>query len=212
MLVFLINHTFFQCKKTKPLTFIQQTMAPLLVIIASLLIGGCELMPQHLEQTSAKATTSSPKHFDSHFSHYYLWIKSLSEDELYEEIEKQKKHQVANFSSSNVNLALLYALPRSPIFNPYTAKTQLNQITSTIENIVETSSADFGFITMIKDQLNQQILALNKLALAKQKLQHHQESLLEKKTVTKEQAAQILRLTQQIEQLKKIEHNINNQQ
>lgn len=169
-----------------------------LILLMFVHLTGCQLTEKNIN--------------DSQYSHYYLWLKSLSNQELLKETDKQKQNITGGYFDAEVNLALLYALPNSPIYNPYTAKTTLNKLTIAPEQAVQMSAADFGFISMMKDQLNQQILTLNKLILTEQLSQENQ-SLLQSKT--SEQASlmsQIQKLKQQINQLKKIEIDINNQE
>jgi hypothetical protein len=149
---------------------------------------------------------------DSQYSQYYLWIKSLSLNELLDETNKQKNNIASGYFSAEVNLAMLYALPNSPIYNPYTAKTKLNKLAPNPLQAVQISSTDFGFITMMKDQLNQQILTLNKLLLTEQKSQKSK-AILEGNNIEHDALrVQFLKLKQQIKQLKKIELDINEQE
>lgn len=173
----------------------------LFCILVSLLSTGCQLTEKSTDRTAQK---------EAHHSHYYLWLKSLSHEELLAEVTQQQS--TTDSKNSDINLALLYALPSSPIFNPYTAKTKLNELGEAIENDLAESSADLGFILMLKDQLNQQLLALNKLALTKQRVHVHKSLLQQEGSIKKAQASQISVLQQQIEQLKTIENNINNQE
>ncbi|MDG1753031.1 MAG: hypothetical protein P8I03_15440 [Thalassotalea sp.] len=169
-----------------------------LLFAAFLHLSGCQLT-----ETSTN---------DSQYSHYYLWLKSLSSDELLEETTKQKQHISSGYFDAEVNLALLYSLPNSPIYNPYTAKTTLNKLTIAPQQAVQISAADFGFISMMKDQLNQQILTLNKLILTEQLSQENQTLLKGKETEHAALRVQLQKLKQQINQLKKIEFDINNQE
>ncbi|MEW6990150.1 hypothetical protein AADZ91_05605 [Colwelliaceae bacterium 6441] len=160
-----------------------------------------------LLSTSGCQLTQAPV-IDSQYSHYYLWLKSLSSDELLKEANQQQQNISNDYFDAEVNLALLYALPNSPIYNPYTAKTQLNQLAQDPEKAVHITSAEFGFIMMMKDQLNQQILALNKLVLTEQKYQEQTLKLTGKNTELDELMTKIKKLKQQIKQLKNIEFDI----
>ena len=62
--------------------------------------------------------------------------------------------------------------------------------------------ADFAFFGMLKEQLNQQVLLLNKLTLAKQSHDKIRQEYLQ-------QQVEFQHLQQQIIQLKKLEANIN---
>lgn len=169
------------------------------IIFLWLLIGsGCQL------------NQNPPNEYQ--YSHYYLWIKSLSSNELLNEVNKQKQNISSGYYSAEINLAMLYALPKSPIYNPFTAKTMLNKIVPNAQQAMQISSTDFGFIIMMKDQLNQQILTLNKLLLAKETSQELQASLKVNVTEKTRLMRQLLKLKQQIKQLKKIELDINEQE
>jgi hypothetical protein len=149
---------------------------------------------------------------ESQYSHYYLWLKSLSSKELLVETDKQKHNINSGYLDAEVNLALLYSLPNSPIYNPYTAKTTLNKLTIVPQQAIHISAADFGFISMMKDQLNQQILTLNKLILTEQLYQENQTMLEGKETAYAALIIQFKKLKKQINQFKKIEFDINNQE
>ncbi|MDO6447186.1 hypothetical protein Q4493_15550 [Colwellia sp. 1_MG-2023] len=181
----------------KMISFSRLRIVPLTILVLAHLTG-CQL--------TEKSTN------DSQYSHYYLWLKSLSNQELLKETDKQKHNITGGFYEAEVNLALLYALPNSPIYNPYTAKTTLNKLTIAPEQAVQMSAADFGFISMMKDQLNQQILTLNKLILTEQLSQENQSLLQSKVSERASLMSQIQKLKQQINQLKKIEIDINNQE
>jgi len=169
-------------------------------IILLLILGcsGCQITQQQLN--------------DPHYSHYYLWIKSLSAKELLDEVNLQKQNIASGYYVAQMNLALLYALPKSPVYNPYTAKTKLNNLTMSASQIAKMSAADLGFITLMKDQLNQQILTLNKLLSSEQLSNNQQTKLQTKLAENTNLTKQLIKLKQQIKQLKKIELDINEQE
>lgn len=154
--------------------------------------------------TACQLTSIQP--VNSPYSQYYLWLKSLNENELLAEFKKQKNNYASGLNHAALHTVLLYALPESPIYNPYTAKAGLNNIDFYSEDWQFTVS-DFAFISMLKEQLNQHIITLNKVVKLKQqadeKQQIHQELLITKQS-------EIDKLTEQIEQLKKIELNLSN--
>jgi len=194
-----VNHMKIRQIKTNKKLLKGRRLIKLSTILLWLLISsGCQL-------------TQKPP-IEDQYSHYYLWIKSLSSNELLNESIKQKQNISGGYYNAEVNLAMLYALPKSPLYNPYTAKTKLNQLTLQPNQAVQLSSTNFGFITMMKDQLNQQILTLNKLLLTKQVLQEHQATLKGKVTEHKTLMLKSLKLKQQIIQLKNIELDINEQE
>ncbi|WP_286265948.1 hypothetical protein [Thalassotalea atypica] len=168
--------------------------------ITLLQLSGCQLLLQPQQMTT---------HNTSYYGGYYMWIKSLAEEELKAEVRLQQENSKLGSELAETHLLLLYSLPNSPIHNPYTAKSKLNQKQVQIDQ-AELNTTDLAFIVMLKDQLNQQLLILNKLILnekastetqKKLELQQHSIELLEAKSH---------KLQQQIQQLKNIEKNINN--
>lgn len=135
------------------------------------------------------------------FSHYYLWIKSLNNKEVAQEITRQKSNEELGLKT-DVQLIMLYSLPNSPIHNPYTAKSMLNDYP--LAPYLETtfSTSDLAFIVMLKDQLNQQLLLLAQITNYKGVYQ-------QSKKVNAAQQLKINELNQQIIQLKKIEKTIS---
>ncbi|MFT5755889.1 MAG: hypothetical protein ACI9LM_000601 [Alteromonadaceae bacterium] len=161
-----------------------------------LLSTGCQLL------NSAQTLTTS-------YGQYYLWLKSLNQDELQQEIIQQKHNLTVNNSDAELYLLLIHALPNSPIHNPYTAKALLN--TFQLQYISSRyHSENLAFITMLRDQLNEQLLTLEKLNNAQNK--DKENKLIQRSLHQKQQLHQqsIKRLKQQIIQLKKIEQTINN--
>lgn len=142
---------------------------------------------------------------EAKFSNYYLWLKNLSNQELLTEITLQKENISANYDAANINLVLLYALPGSPIYNPYTAKTILNNFDPTPALASQISTADFAFISLLTDQLNQQILTSNKLLMTKQLVLENETNYNYERSV---QQTAITKLSKQIAQLKRIELDI----
>lgn len=160
------------------------------------LISGCQL------------TNSSNAEY-SYYGSYYLWIKSLDNDELIEEINSQQQKELAGDKAAEYHLLLLHSLPSSPIHNPYTAKSKLNQQALIEDAQTQFNVSDLAFIIMLRDQLNQQLLILNKL-INKEKANTENKKQLEvqQQSIEKlEQRSQ--KLQQQIIQLKKIERSIN---
>jgi len=171
---------------------------------------GCQLLNQ-------------PETLTTSYGQYYLWLKSLNQEELQEEIMQQKHNLAVNDSDAELHLLLIHALPNSPIHNPYTAKALLN--TFQLQYISSRyNSENLAFITMLRDQLNQQLLTLEKLSKAlktgkKNRLiqssldkENNKYKIIQKSLNKENQQHQqsIKRLKQQIIQLKKIEQTINN--
>lgn len=143
------------------------------------------------------------------FSHYYLWIKSLDDDELAEEITQQKNNKQFGAVQANLQLIMLYSLPNSPVHNPYTAKTMLNNYPLAPYIDTTFSTTDLAFIVMLKDQLNQQLLLLEQLANYKGVYQQSKKFNSVQKLEINQLKQQINQLNQQIIQLKKIEKTIS---
>ncbi len=164
------------------------------LLVISALLTGCQL------------TASAPE--NNIASDYYLWLKTLSTEELRQEVSQQQQNYQAGIEQAKVNLILLHAIANSPVYNPYTAKTMLNNFTS--ERAAQQLSAnDFALLSLLRDQLNQYILTANKLVLSKQ--QHQEDSSQHQQDIAKKQQA-IDKLQQQIQQLKQIELTIENEQ
>jgi hypothetical protein len=151
---------------------------------------------------SACQSLGESKDKKTDFSYYYLWIKNLNNSELKQEVILQKSNKKLGYAKADIQLIMLYSLPNSPIYNPYTAKALLNDYP--LAPYIETtfSSTDIAFIVMLKDQLNQQLLLLEKLTNFKGVYQ-------QSKQVNTAQQLKINQLNKQIIQLKKIEKTIS---
>ncbi|GAA5141027.1 hypothetical protein [Thalassotalea piscium] len=167
-----------------------------LVIVLITLVSGCQL--------TAKNNTEY-----SYYGSYYLWIKSLDNEELTTEIKNQQLKESQGNQAAEYHLLLLHSLPNSPIHNPYSAKSRLNQQALIQEAQAQFNVGDLAFIIMLRDQLNQQLLILNKL-INKEKTNTETQKQLQ----LQQQSIEMLemrsqKLQQQIIQLKKIERSIN---
>ena len=158
-------------------------------------------------------TTEQP---ESDLSHYYLWIKTLSSEELKFEINRQKQNQKNSIANAELLLVMLHSLPNAPIHNPYTAKAQLNTYQLEPYNSAIFTPKDLAFIVMLKDQLNQQLLLLKELNNFKGAYQQAQMLIATNEKQLEKQKLDVARLNTQIEQLnkqlvqlKKIEQTIN---
>ena len=161
----------------------------LIIILPLVALTGCQLLDE-------------PKSKKVDFSHYYLWIKSLNEEEIAQEIIQQKNNKLSGYAPADVQLVMLYSLPKSPIHNPYTAKAMLNDypLAPYIETLF--SATDLAFIVMLKDQLNQQLLLLEELT-------NYKGVYKQTKNINASQQVKIDQLNKQIIQLKKIEKTIS---
>lgn len=159
---------------------------PLLVLtlcLFGLVLSGC--------QTTAPATDLTPS-----LNNYYVWLKKQPETLIADELDKLNQAE-KNIVENKLKLAALHSVPSTRYFNPYTAKSYLNAI-----NGLPVSNAHQGFILVMKDHLDQQILLRNekKAITAKSK-----ERLLQKEHLAQEN----LTLKKQIQQLKAIELDLD---
>jgi hypothetical protein len=168
----------------------------LLIFVLLFALSGCQL----LDRLESHDVESNSIRVD--FSHYYLWIKSLNDDEVVQEIIQQKSNKESNYAQADVQLIMLYSLPTSPIHNPYTAKTRLNDYSLAPYSETVFSATDLAFIVMLKDQLNQQLLLLEKIS-------NYKGAYKQSKKLNITQQLKIDQLNEQIIQLKKIEKTIS---
>ena len=167
----------------------QKHSMALLIIFMLFPLSGCQLLDD-----------SHSKKVD--FSHYYIWIKSLNDEEVQQEIIQQKNSKDSGYATADIHLIMLYSLPNSPIHNPYTAKTLLNDYPLAPYSESTFSDIDLAFIVMLKDQLNQQLLILKQL-------ENYKGVYQQSKKVNAAQELKINQLNKQIIQLKKIEKTIS---
>ncbi len=157
--------------------------------LLALLLSACQTTPYQTQSFS--------------YSHYYLWLKTLSKNELAIEASTlTKENKTKSDNNSQMKLLIIHSLPNSPIYKPYRAKSLLNQypLPATIE--AENYSAvsnNLAFMILLKEQLNAQLLLIEK---------YEQINKNNQLQLTK-QAALIEQLQTQLNQLKKIERNIN---
>ena len=176
---------------------------PLLIILLLSALSGCKLLDElksNVVDSNSNKVASDINRLE--FSHYYLWIKSLNEDEIAQEIIQQRSNKQSGYAQADVHLIMLFSLPTSPIHNPYTAKTLLNDYPLAPYSETIFSSTDLAFIVMLKDQLNQQLLLL-------QKITNYQGVYKQSKKLNTAQQLKIDQLNEQIVQLKKIEKTIS---
>ena len=178
---------------------------PLSMLLISLLLSACQLNNQQHSNVLIATNTVN-------FGQYYLSLKNLSSDELKTEIAQQQLKKSQGSIEAEINLLLLHSLPNSPIHNAYSAKSQLNEQLKTHKNY-QFNPADLAFITLLKDQLNQQLYLFQQVInqeLANDALSA--KNRVENKKRQNEIAALKLTVTQlskQITQLKTIEKAIS---
>jgi len=188
----------------------------LLVLTLFLSITGCEIIPQK--------NTVIPTYGD-----YYLWLKTLDNEELLQEIEQQQKNKKVKSPDADIYVMLLHSLPKSPIYNAYTAKKMLNELQL---HYVESryNPTNLALITLLRDLLNEQLLNTQKnndilvhyknaqnMLLASQKssrikdkkLLENNKKILDDNKKMVELKQQVQRLKKQMNQLHSIEKNIS---
>ncbi|MGB0936155.1 MAG: hypothetical protein ACPGTQ_01790 [Colwellia sp.] len=176
-----------------------------IAFISVMLISGCQLT----SETGAQVSNLNHSQSDGNqvcidYGYYYSSLRSLSTSELLEEVETQKQALSSSQHEARMKIALLYSLPKSPIYNVYSAKTVLNKHTQSLtkENI---GAHNLAFLSLLKDQLNQQIklIASNNVI---------DELLLDNEVKSNEIQAlefEVAGLLKKIEQLRKIEKVIS---
>ncbi|TWX59502.1 hypothetical protein [Colwellia hornerae] len=180
------------------------------IFLLSLLpaLTGCQLL--HIDDKSHHDESKSVD-----YSQYYLSLIELNEAQIADKIHQHQLASLANSESIKqdktnsvetiewqLKSVLFFALPHSSVHNPFTAKSKLNQLSLFALNKNNLRQSDVAFFSMLKTQLNQQILQLNELSQEKKVQQ-----LI--KQAYQFQQQQLEMLQQQINQLRKIEHNIN---
>lgn len=156
------------------------------------------------------------------YGDYYLWLKTLDKDELLQEIEQQKINKDIKSPDAYIYVTLLHSLPASPIYNPYTAKSLLNELRL---KYVESryNPTNLALITLLKDLLNEQLLTIQQYDKQKLDFNNSQNILLSvqkslkkknKQLVTQNNEIvtlkqQVALLQEQISQLHHIEQSIN---
>ena len=172
------------------------------------ILSGCQL----LKKTTPDITVES-KIID--YTQYYLSLVTLTDSQL---ADKVRQHQLVLFDSNEavtqnkmnnndaiqwqLKSVLFFSLPHSSVHNPFTAKSILNKLSLIDLKNSDITEADFAFYSMLKIQLNEQVLRLNDLSQAEKALNAIKEASVQ-------QQQQFKALQQQILQLKKIEHTIN---
>ena len=143
-----------------------------------LLLSGCELTGQQKSPLPPAGVNQAGQVSRINFSRYYLSLKSLNPVELLDEIERIKQQQQENEVSakpiieketnSEIYLLLLKSLPSSPIYNPYNAKDQLNQLPEKVFSLGYLSNEDLALLLLLKDQLNEQLFAQERITALEQ--------------------------------------------
>ncbi|GHE91502.1 hypothetical protein [Thalassotalea profundi] len=179
-----------------PVTIIRATLLSAFIM----LVSGCQILSTAENDTNTEY---------SYYGSYYLWIKSLNDEELVKEINAQQVKESEGDQTAEYHLLLLHSLPNSPIHNPYIAKAKLNQQALIQEAQTQFNVGDLAFIVMLRDQLNQQLLMLNKLINKEKTNTENKKQLAVQQQSIEALEQRSQKLQQQIEQLKKIESSIS---
>jgi hypothetical protein len=174
---------------------------PVLLFSSFLFLSGCQI-----------TTAPEPKNNNISYGEYYLALQQLTELELVKEVEilQSKVAIIPNQLSKNdydsqIKLLLLYSFPKSPIYNSFSAKALLNQMTKEGNNAAfsDISPNEQALINLLRDQLNQRLLMHNRLLVQQQA---QQKTALKKQQIFVDKIAL---LEQTIAQLKKIDQTID---
>lgn len=170
-------------------------------------VSGCQLTT-HSDAQVSNVDDNQAIYSENYkdYGQYYVYLKTLSRQDLVAEIDKQKNILAAGEKNTRMNIILLYSLPNSPIFNAYTAKTVLNKyIQSNSVDLISRNNK--AFVNLLKDQLNQQIKLFEKIQLMENNIQMNEDTLNE---ISKLEA-EIADLLKKIDQLRNIEKAISSQ-
>ena len=175
----------------------------LAVFIALTLVNGCLLTPP---LSSNEASTTGVNTTD--YGQYYLVLKGFSTEQLLNEIDLRKQQNIGRNTNNgtDIYLLLLKSAPNSPIYNPYNAKDQLNKLVMDNFNGYVLSNNDIALLTLLKDQLNEQLIALEHITVLEQEQALKQ---IKFNQLITEQQKSISELKQKLAQLKKIENSID---
>ncbi|WP_426358446.1 hypothetical protein ACPUVO_18790 [Pseudocolwellia sp. HL-MZ19] len=186
-------------------------------IVKSLAAVGLMISISACQLTPVKETIRIPTYGD-----YYLWLKSLDNNQLLQEIAQQNINKKTQSPDADIYLILLHSLPKSPIYNPYTAKSLLNELQlQYIES--RYNPTNLALITLLRDLLNEQLLMIQKYDNINVDFRNSQKLLIDQKETSvqqeqklkqsgktvKELEQQVKLLKEQINQLHRIEENIS---
>jgi len=157
--------------------------------------------------TEPPATSVSITNETTQFSQYYLWLKTLTDEQIF--IEEDKQNALLNAQQVTVQIAaqskliLIYSLSTGVLHQPYKAKRLLNEFLLAGSSM---SQENLAFTMLLRDQLNIQLKLREKHNNAnkdfiKQSEDHH--------TLIEQLEQQLKQVNQQLILLKKIDQNIN---
>ena len=150
--------------------------------------------------------TTPTHHLTPSLGQYYQWIKALPEVDLASEVSLQQQRRSQQEPDAKLYLLLLHSLPNSSVYNPYTAKSLLNddQFVQYLQHRV--SGEDLALVAVLRDQLNQQLLLRQDHEKSTQKM-HQQLAQQKVKLSMYQQANASLEL--KLNQLKAIEAKLS---
>jgi hypothetical protein len=169
----------------------------------AILLSGC--------QTTSPVIEPAKKPID--YSHYYVWLKTLSNIQLLTEEQTQKSSTTSNSQkliNSQGKLILIYSLPNSTIHQPYKAKRLLNNLLLSEHALNEHNLA---FTTLLRDQLNTQLHLLQKQEELTKSINMHNDNYNETINLLTKQLNQktidLEHVNKQLKLLKKIDQRID---
>lgn len=166
-------------------------------ISCALILAGCQLLSEFTQEIAPNKPS---------LHQYYLWIKQLPQQQLVVETQSIKKAVENDELNAELKLLMIYSLPSSPIHNPYNAKAILNKENKTFDE----QGQDNVLLVILRDQLNEQLLILQQLASEEEQLKTAERRIIKQQKAIIELEQTVATLSSQIEQLKAIEHSINN--
>jgi hypothetical protein len=171
------------------------------VIAFSISVFGCQLTA-----TTAQDIMTTPGASTS-LGDYYLWLKTLKENELTKELKAQKMEKTKGSKQAKYRLLLLQSVQN--LSNQPVSKTPIVNTKVPQQELKLFSANDLAVITILKDQLDQQLQMTEQLAM-KEKVNIETKNQLsaQQKNIQKLEL-RIQKLQQQIIQLKEIERSIN---
>ncbi len=175
------------------------SMAFILCVIT--LLSACQL-------TEKKSSNVQP-HF-LRYSQYYLWLKTLTNEQVIAEEAEQKSLMASQSQENSSNellaqskLILIYSLANTPLHQPYKSKRLLNDylLTDDVKN-----NENLAFSMFLREHLNTQLKLHEKLEAQKKEFNKRDDDY---HALIKQLQQQLDQVNQQLILLKRIDQNIN---
>ncbi|MFD2165065.1 hypothetical protein ACFSJY_02215 [Thalassotalea euphylliae] len=143
---------------------------------------------------------------NTQLSLYYLWLKSLTKEELKTEYQDKLKQATEPLSEEQLHLLAIYSLPSSHVFSPYRAKSMLNN--QPFNAYIESTQTpeNRAFVSILRDQLNQQLLLMQRADNLNKKAKQTNAQLTLQLTMAQQASAA---LEKKLNQLKSIEQQLS---